>query len=243
MKAIWILTKRELSSFFDSLIAYILIILFLGLTGYFTWFFPKTNIFFINQASLQVFFSIASLTVFIFSLLITMRSLAEEKKSGTIELLSTKPITDWQIVMGKFLSSIILIAIALLCSIPYYFSVSILGSIDNGSVIGGYLGLLLMSASFISLGIFSSSLTNNQIVAFLISFFCFGIIFYWLFGWLSLVSTGFWGSFFNYMDINTHFESISRGVIDSRDIIYFLSIIIVSLFSAQTMLSMRNWHN
>ncbi|HLF35063.1 MAG TPA: ABC transporter permease subunit [Cyclobacteriaceae bacterium] len=242
MDKIWILSKKELASYFDSLIAYVMIILFLGLSGFFTWLFGNT-IFLIGQADLQVFFGISYWTLFFFIPAITMRSLAEETKSGTIELLSTKAVSDWQIVLGKFLAALMLVAIALACTLPYYITVSSMGPIDHGATIGGFTGLLLFSAMYISIGIFSSSLTNNQIVSFLMALFI-GIFFHILFDLISSNMTGFLGDTFNFMSARTHFESISRGVIDSRDIIYFLSVIFVGLLLSESMLSKRNWsHN
>ncbi len=239
MNKIWVLTKKELASYFDSLIAYVMIILFLGLSGFFTWLFGN-NIFLIGQADLSVFFSISYWTLFFFIPAITMRSLAEETRAGTIELLSTKAVSDWQIVMGKFLACFLLVAIALACTLPYYFTVASLGHIDHGATIGGYLGLLLFSAMYISIGIFASSITNNQIVAFLLALFI-GIFFHILFDVIASQLTGVVGDIFNYLSARTHFESISRGVVDSRDIIYFFSIILVGLLLSETMLSKRNW--
>ena len=183
MKKIRVITRRELASYFDSLVAYVMIILFLGMSGFFTWLFGNT-IFLINQASLQVFFAISYWTLFFFIPAITMRSLAEETKSGTIELLSTKAVNDWEIILGKFSSALILIIIALFCTIPYYISVSMLGDVDHGATWGGYLGLILISAMYISIGIFASSITSNQIVAFLVALFI-GLFFHiLLFHWL-----------------------------------------------------------
>ncbi|MGK7394531.1 MAG: ABC transporter permease subunit [Candidatus Cyclobacteriaceae bacterium M3_2C_046] len=241
MKSIWIITRRELASFFDSLIAYVMIILFLGLSGFFTWLFGS-NVFLIGQADLQVFFSISYWTLFFFIPAITMRTLAEENRSGTIELLSTKAISDWQIVAGKFLSSLLLVGVALLCTIPYYITVSQLGQVDHGGVVGGYFGLLFLSAAYISIGLFSSSITNNQIVAFLLALFI-GIFFHVLFDVMSTSFTGTMAEVFHYLSARTHFESLSRGVVDSRDLIYFLSIIFVGLLLSQTMLSKRNWQH
>ena len=241
MKSIWVITKRELSSFFDSLIAYVMIVIFLGLSGFFTWI-TSSNIFFIGQADLQVFFGISYWTLFFFIPAITMRTLAEETKSGTIELLSTKAVTDWQIVMGKFLSCLILVGIAVLCTIPYYITVAKLGNIDHGGVIGGYFGLLLLSGMYISIGIFSSSITNNQIVAFLTALFI-GIFFHILFQLMASGSTGIIAETLDYLSARTHFESISRGVFDSRDIIYFGTMILLGLYLSQAMLSKRNWHD
>ena len=142
MKKIWIIAKRELGSYFDSLIAYLMIIIFLGLSGFFTWLFGN-NIFLMNQASLSVFFGIAYWTLFFFIPAITMRSIAEENRSGTIELLSTKAVSDAEIIAGKFLGSYLLVVIAISFTLPYYITVANLGNIDHGAVIGGYLGLLL----------------------------------------------------------------------------------------------------
>lgn len=241
MRSIWVITKRELTSFFDSLIAYVMIIIFLGLSGFFTWLFGS-NVFLIGQADLQVFFGISYWTLFLFIPAITMRSLAEENRSGTIELLSTKAVSDWQIVFGKFLANLLLLAIALACTIPYYITVSRLGDVDHGAIIGGYFGLLLLSAMYISIGIFSSSLTNNQIVAFLVAL-CISIFFHILFQLMASGSTGMVGSILDYLSARTHFESLSRGVIDTRDLIYFGSFILGGLVLSQTMLSKRNWHN
>jgi ABC-2 type transport system permease protein len=239
MKKIWILTKKELASYFDSLIAYVMIILFLGLSGFFTWLFGNT-VFLIGQADLQVFFGISYWTLFFFIPAITMRSLAEETRAGTIELLSTKAVSDWQIILGKFLACFLLVAIALACTIPYYLTVASLGHIDHGATIGGYMGLLLFSAMYISIGIFSSSLTNNQIVSFLLALFV-GIFFHILFDIISTNLTGLMGDVFNYLSTRTHFESVSRGVIDTRDIIYFFSVILIGLILSESQLSKRNW--
>jgi len=241
MQKIWILAKKELASYFDSLIAYIMIILFLGLSGFFTWLFGS-SIFLIDQASLQVFFGISYWTLFFFIPAITMRTLAEENRSGTIELLSTKAVSDWEIIMGKFLSNFLLVAIALACTLPYYVTVAILGNIDHGATIGGYFGLLLMSAMYISIGIFASSLTNNQIVAFLVALLI-GLFFHILFDIMAGSFTGTVGGIFDYLSARTHYESLSRGVLDSRDLIYYFSIIFLGLVLSETILSKRNWQH
>lgn len=241
MKLIWIIAKRELSSYFDSIIAYLMIIIFLGLSGYFTWL-SDSNVFFFGQADLQVFFGISYWTLFFFIPAITMRSLAEERRSGTIELLSTKAVTDWQIVSGKFLATLLLITIALASTLPYYFSINLLGDVDHGAMVGGYFGLLMLSAMYISIGIFASSLSENQIVAFLLALVI-GFFFHILFQLMSAGSSGYMGSILNYLSARTHYESLARGVIDSRDIIYFASVILLGLVFSQAMISKRNWHN
>lgn len=241
MREIWIITKKELGTFFDSLMAYMLLVLFLGLSGFFTWLFGQ-DIFFTGQASLQVFFGVAYWTLFFFIPSITMRMLAEENRAGTLEMLITKAVNDWQIVVGKFLACWILVLIALALTLPYYYTVAHLGPVDHGAVIGGYIGLILISGAYISIGIFTSSLTENQIVAILLALFI-ALFFQILFDLLSTSFPGFIGSIFYYLSFNTHFGSISRGVIDSKDIIYFLSITILGLVLAQMIISKRNWTN
>ncbi|OFX28494.1 MAG: ABC transporter permease [Bacteroidetes bacterium GWA2_31_9] len=238
MKKIWVIAKKELKSFFDSLMAYIMIIVFLGFSGFFTWLYGG-DVFFVNQATLQSFFGIAYWTLFFFIPALTMKLIAEEKKTGTIELLLTKPITDWHVVTGKFFATLLLIAITLALTIPYYITISKIGPVDHGAVLSGYLGLLLMSAAYISIGIFASSITNNQIISFLLALLI-GLFFHIIFGVLSENFTGFLGEIFNYLSLSSHFESISRGVIDSKDIIYFLSIIFLGLFLSEANLSKRN---
>ena len=238
MKKIWIITLKELRSFFDSLTAYILIVVFLGLSGFFTWLFGS-DIFFVGQASLQSFFSVAYWTLFFFTPALTMRMLAEENKTGTIELLLTKAVTDWDVILGKFLACLMLIGIALLLTLPYYISVWALGPIDHGAVWCGYLGLVLMSMAYISIGLFASSITNNQIVSFLLSLFI-GVFFLIIFNVLSSDFTGLIGEILSYLSLSTHFDSISRGVIDSKDVIFFLSITVFGLILAESSLSKRN---
>jgi len=238
MKKTWIIAERELRQFFDSLIAYILIVVFLGLSGFFTWLYGS-DIFFIGQATLQPFFSVAYFTLFFFIPALTMRMIAEENKSGTIELLITKPVTDWEIILGKFLSCLLLIVIALALTLPYYITVASIGKIDHGAVWCGYLGLILTSMTYISIGLFASSLTGNQIVAFLLSLLI-GVFFLIIFNVLASDSSGLIGQILDYLNLQTHFESISRGVVDSKDVIYFLSISAFGLILAEIMLSKRN---
>lgn len=237
MKKIWIITRFEIRSFFDSLMAYIMLIAFLGFSGFFTWLYGA-DIFFVGQASLQSFFGIAYWTLFFFIPALTMRSLAEEIKTGTIEMILTKPVSRWQVIVGKYLATLLLIGIALALTLPYYISVARIGDIDHGAVITGYLGLLLMSSAYISIGIFASSVSNNQIVAFLLALFI-GIFFHIIFSVLSESFTGFLAEIFDYLNLSTHFESISRGVIDTKDLLYFISISFLGLVSAEIALEKR----
>jgi ABC-2 type transport system permease protein len=237
MRTIWIIAKKELKSFFDSLIAYILLVLFLGFCGFFTWIYGS-DVFFVGQATMRPFFSIAYWTLFIFIPAITMRMIAEEKKTGTIELLLTKPITDRQLVLGKFLAALLLICISLAFTLPYSLSISLLGNLDSGELIMGYLGLILMSGVYIAIGLFASSLTNNQIVAFLTALFiC--LFFHIIFEVLASAFHGWIGEFFNMLSLSSHFESLQRGVLDSKDLIYFLSLIFLGLFLTEANLSKR----
>jgi len=238
MKEIWILAKKELSSFFDSLTAYFLLIIFIGLSGFFTWIFGS-DVFLIGQANLQPFFAVAYWTIFFFIPALTMRMIAEEKRTGTIELLQTKSITDWQIVLGKSLGCLMLIAIALLFTLPFYITISKLGNVDHGAIMCGYLGLLLMSSALIGIGIFASSISNNQIVSFLVSLLI-GVFFLIISDVLSGSFSGTMASIFHYLSLSTHYDSISRGVIDSKDLIYFISIAILGMSLAQATLSKRN---
>jgi len=238
MNTIWIITKRELNSFFDSLIAFIMIVLFLGFSGFFTWI-SGSDIFMVGQATLRSFFSIAYWTLFFFIPALTMRLIAEEKKTGTIEMLLTKAVTDRQVILGKYLATIILITIALAFTVPYVITVSKIGNLDAGGTICGYLALILMSAAYTSIGLFTSSITSNQIVAFLAALFI-GLFFHILFQIIAAGMKGFIGQLINSLSVTEHFESLSRGVVDSRDLIYFGSIIFLGLFLTEVSLSKRN---
>jgi ABC-2 type transport system permease protein len=242
MQPVWIIAKKELNSFFDSLIAYVILVAFLGLSGLFTWdpleLIGQGDIFFRKQADLQVFFSIAYWTLFFFVPALTMRQIAEEKKTGTIELLLTKDISNWQLVLGKFLACFLMVCIALLFTLPYYITVAQLGNIDHGATLCGYLGLLLMSASYISIGLFASSITSNQIVAFLLAILI-GLFFHLLFELMASNMQGGISTFFQSLSLRYHFDSIQRGVIDSKDLVYFLSIILLGLGLSESIIAKR----
>jgi ABC-2 type transport system permease protein len=187
---------------------------------------------------MQPFFGVAFWTLFFFIPALTMRLLAEEKKTGTLELLLTKAVTDRQVVVGKFLSTLLLIAIALAFTFPYVITLANIGNIDSGQIISGYFGLLLMSAAYISIGLYTSSITSNQIVAFLLALFI-GLFFHLLFEVLAGSTSGLTARLFNTLSLSAHFESISRGVLDTRDLIYFLSIVFVGLFLSELSLTKR----
>lgn len=238
MHAIWVIAKRELDSFFDSLTAYIMLVLFLGFSGFFTWLLGA-DIFLVGQASLESFFNVAYWTLFFFIPALTMRLLAEEKKTGTLELLLTKAVSDRQVVLGKFLSALVLVMIALAFTSPYVITISALGNIDLGQILCGYFGMLLMSAMYISIGLYTSSITSNQVVAFLAALFI-GLFFHVIFGIMAQQFTGGLGLTFEALSLTSHVESMSRGVLDTRDLLYFLSITFIGILLAEFSLVKRN---
>ena len=237
---------KEINTFFASLIGYVVIGTFLVIMGLLMWVFPEFSIPDGNYASLDTLFGIAPMVFMFLIPAVTMRSLAEEKQTGTIELLVTRPVADWQIVGGKFMAAFVLVVIVLLPTWLYYFSVWQLGApqgnIDFGGTLGSFIGLLFLAGAFVSIGIFASSLTNNQIVAFVLAtFLCFFV--YLAFDYLSRLPVFFGKTddIIQSLGIDYHYNSISRGSLDTRDIIYFLSVI--ALFFAATLLSLgkRKW--
>ncbi|HMJ69957.1 MAG TPA: ABC transporter permease subunit [Cyclobacteriaceae bacterium] len=239
MSAVLVIAKRELNSFFDSLMAYILLALFLGFTGLFTWLLGGSDVFYIGQATLAQFFSYANLSFFVFIPALTMQLLAEERKIGTLELLLTKSVTDRQVVYGKFLAAVSMLAIALLFTLPFVVTIFSIGDADVGQIVSGYFGLLLTGAAFVSIGLYASSLTSNQIVSFLVALII-SVFFQFIFNILASSIPGVVGEVLSDLSITTHFESISRGVLDTRDLIYFISVIFLGLFLSELSLTKRN---
>ena len=240
------LFKKEISNFLSSLIGIMVIVVFLLITGLFLWVFKSDfNLLSYGYANLDGLFILAP-CVFLFLVpAVTMRSFAEENRTGTIEMLLTKPLSDWQIIMAKFLASVALVLLALIPTGVYYFSVYRLGfpmgNLDSGSILGSYIGLFLLSASFISIGIFCSSVTNNQILAFILSVFLCGFIYI---GFEFIYSLSLFGPidlFIQRLGIASHYSSISRGVVDTRDILYFLSVMALFLSSTKLVLASRKW--
>lgn len=240
------LLKKEINSFFSSLIGYIVIIVFLLVTSMFLWMFPgEFNILDNGYASIDPLFILAP-WVFLFLVpAVTMRLFADEKKSGTIELLFTKPFTDLQIILSKYLSGLVLVLFSLVPTLIYFVSVYLLGSetgnIDVGGTWGSYIGLFFLAAIYVAIGLFASSLTENQIIAFLL-----GVIlsFFFYIGFESISTLSFLESISETIlniGINEHYKSMSRGVIDIRDMIYFLSIITLFVFGTRTVLESRKW--
>jgi ABC-2 type transport system permease protein len=230
--------KKEFNSFFASPIAYLVIGVFLLINGLFLWVFKDDfNILNAGFADLNPFFFLAP-WVFLFLIpAITMKSFAEEYSTGTIELLKTKPISNWQIVFGKFLASLFLIMLAIVPTFTYIYSVyqlgSPIGNIDFGSTIGSYIGLLFLAATYTAIGLFSSTISKNQIVAFILGVFLTFILFY---GFDVIANSLDNNLTIRKIGINEHFKSISRGIIDTRDLTYFVSITIFFLFMTKTRL-------
>jgi ABC-2 type transport system permease protein len=237
---------KEIKSFLSSLIGYIAIAVFLILTGLFLWVFPGDfNILDGAYAEMASLFMIAP-WVFMFLIpAITMRSFAEEKRTGTIELLYTRPISDLQIVLAKLIAGMVLVVMALLPTLIYVYSVYELGSptgnLDMGGTWGSYIGLLFLAGAFVAIGIFASSLTENQVIAFIVAVF---LCFFVFIGFESISSFSLMGpldSVFIKLGIFEHYNSMSRGVIDSRDVLYFLALITIFVLMTKTVLQSRKW--
>lgn len=227
--------KRELRSYFNSPVAYVVIVVFLAILG---WFFTS-NLFLMNVASLRVVFELVPLIYLFFVPAITMRLLAEEKKAGTLELLTTKPVRDIEIVIGKFLAAWTLLAATLAPTLLYLITIMSLGKVDIGPVITGYIGLLLMGGVYISIGLLASSLTENQIIAFITSFLLVFILF--ILDKILIYVPDTFASTLEFLSMDYHFSNIVRGVIDSRNLIYFGSLLGFSLFLATVSLERRKW--
>jgi gliding motility-associated transport system permease protein len=240
------LLKKEISGFLSSLIGYITIVVFLLVNGLFLWVFPSEfNIVDYGYAGIDGLFMLAPF-VFLFLIpAITMRSFADEKKSGTIELLATQPLSDMQIIWAKYLSGLALVVFSLIPTLVYFGSVYLLalpvGNIDIGGIWGSYIGLLFLGASFVAIGIFSSSLTDNQIVSFLLAVFISAFVYL---GFEFIYSFDLFGSFdlfIKSLGISSHYASISRGVVDTRDLLYFLSLIALFLLFTKLSVQSRKW--
>jgi len=235
MSQVFVLARRELRSYFGSPVAYIIMTLFLLLSA---WFF-SSGLFLANSADLRGLFSGMRLILLFFVPAISMRLLAEEKRSGTIELLGTMPLREWQLVLGKFLPSFVLIGVSILLTSVHYFTLTAIGNPDFGVSLGGYLGMLLISAAYLSIGLFTSSLTKNQIVAFITSFVVIFLLF--LLDKIVMLLPGFIATPLEFISTDYHFNSIARGVIDTRNIIYYLSLTFFFLFLTVRSLESRKY--
>lgn len=237
--------KKEIRSFLSSLIAYVVMLVFLLAIGLFTWVLPDYNIFDYGYANLDTLFTMAPwMFIFLISA-ITMRSLSEEKKNGTIEIITTKPISDLQIILGKYFAGLTLVVFTLLPTLIYYITIYQLGApkgnLDSGAIWGSYLGLVFLSSCFVAVGMFASAVSDNQIVSFVVSMFlCF--LFYNLFELIAdFKLLGTYDSVVAALGINDHYQSISRGVIDSRDLFYFIGFDVVFIAATKTIFGSRKW--
>jgi ABC-2 type transport system permease protein len=227
--------QKELRSYFNSPVAYIVIVVFLVILG---WFFVS-GIFLANVSSLRTVFETTPFLLLFFAPAITMRLISEEKKSGTLELLLTKPVKEYEIIVGKFLAAWVLYFFTLLPTLSFYVTMSILGTLDLGPVIGGYFGLLLVGAVFLAVGVFGSSITENQVVGFIVSFLIVFILF--ILDKILLYVPASLASILEYLSIDYHFSNIARGIIDSRDVLYYLSAIVFTLLLGTVSLQKRRW--
>jgi ABC-2 type transport system permease protein len=241
MKHIWVIAKRELGSYFTSPVAYIFLVIFLLLTGFFT--FTAGQFFERGEASLGAFFGWHPWLYLVLVPAVGMRLWAEERRSGTLELLMTMPITPWQAIAGKFLASWMFLALALLLTFPVVITANVLGDPDNGMIVAGYLGSLLLAGAYLAITCMTSAMTRNQVVAFILS----------VVACLFLILAGFnpvtdlltrWASpdFIDVVasfSVVTHFDGFQKGVIDTRDLFFFLSVIGFSLFATSVILRNR----
>lgn len=237
---------KEVNTFFSSLIGYIAIGVFLIVLGLVLFVFPDTSILDYRFATLDQLFDIAPMIFMFLIPAITMRLLAEENQNGTIELLVTKPVSELSIVMGKYLAAMLVVLFAILPTLLYYYTIYQLGSpkgnLDAGAIAGSYIGLFLLAGTFVSIGIFASSISQNQIVAFVLATFLCFLFYYGFFFFSKLpVFVGKIDDVIQMIGIDYHYASISRGVLDSRDLIYFFSIIGFFIMSTLLSLESRKW--
>lgn len=237
--------SKEFNSFLNSLIAYIVVGVFLTGMGLLMWVFPDTSVLAYGYADLATLFMLGPYVFMFLIPAITMKSFAEERRAGTMELLLTRPLTDWDIILGKFLACFLLVLVALLPTLIYYFSVYGLGdpvgNIDSAGVMGSYIGFALLGGVFCTVGILASAITPNQIVAFITAaFLCFLLYS----GFDRIAAINLWSEnslMIKQLGILYHYESIGKGLVDSRDLIYFFSVGFLMLATTKIALSSRSW--
>ncbi|WP_162426558.1 gliding motility-associated ABC transporter permease subunit GldF [Pontibacter pudoricolor] len=237
--------KKEFNGFLNSLIAYMVIAVFLVATGMFMWVFPESSVLTYGFADMQTLFSMAPWLFLFLIPAITMRTFAEEKREGTIELLLTKPITDLQLILGKYFAALLLALFALVPTLLYYYTVYELGNpqgnVDSAAVVGSYLGLIFLAGVFCAIGVFASSISSNQIISFIVALFMCYIIYT---GFDLLASTPALANYsygISQLGISYHYDAISKGLVDSRDVLYFLTVIAIMILSTKLVLSSRKW--
>lgn len=238
--------KKEIAGFFSSLIGYVVLAVFLLGIGLFTWILPEYSLLEYGYANLDTLFSMGPF-VFLFLLpALTMRMLAEERKNNTIELLYTKPITEMQVVLGKYFAGLVILLMALLPTLIYLWTIGYLSeprwNLDMGSILGSYFGLFLLGAAFTAIGIFCSSLVENQVVSFLLSLLLCALL-YVVPSSLALLFDGknTWMELVQQLGMDEHYNSMSRGVLDTRDLLYFLGLILLFLNGTKVVLESRKW--
>jgi ABC-2 type transport system permease protein len=230
-----VISRREIRTYFNSAVAYIVVPVFIVITGYLFF----TQLFLEKQADMRGFFNIMPLLFMFMIPAITMRLLADEKSTGTLELLITLPVRDWEVVVGKFLAAMALLCTAIGLTLVFAITVKSLGPLDRGPTIGGYVGLVLMGGAYVAIGVMASSLTRNSIVSFILAFaISFAL---YLLGKLTQFLPEALQRLVAYLSIDGHFENIGRGVIDTRDVIYYLSVMAVCLLVATLSLESRRW--
>jgi len=226
MHNVMTITRRELKAYFNSPIAYIVVSAFLLIAGYLYF----STVFLADSSSMRSFFSVAPILFVVFAPAITMRLISEELRSGTLELLTTMPINDSEVILGKFFAALAVIGSALAMTLFYAFTIAAIGDLDWGPVVGGYIGLVLCAAALVAVGVMTSSWSRNQIVAFIFALFiCLAL---WLFDKVTFFVPAAISGLLEYLSIDYHFQNIARGVIDSRDVLYYLSVTAVALFAA-----------
>jgi ABC-2 type transport system permease protein len=238
---------KELHAFLSSLLGYIAIIVFLVVCGFFLWIAPDNNMLDYGFANMDKFFILAPWVLLFLIPAITMRSFSDEFKSGTIEVISTLPITEMQLIGGKFFASFVLVICSIIPTLIYIVTISSLSIIENnldtGGIIGSYIGLVFLAGAFTAVGLFCSSFTNNQVIAFLVAVFLNFILFsgFETISRISVFSNGI-DFIISQLGMQFHYDSISRGVLDTRDLIYFSSIILLFLLATKIMLDKRKWN-
>lgn len=242
----WALIKKEINTFLSSLIGYVVITVFLLLTGLFMWGFDGSlNVLDQGYANLDTLFYVAPWVFMFLVPAVTMRSFSEEKRTGTVELLFTRPLTDLQIIGAKYLGAIFLVLLALLPTLVYVYSIYVLGNpmgnLDIGGTIGSYLGLFFLASGFAAIGIFASAVSENQVVAFILALF---LSFFFYNGLVQIASFDLFGQldrFMQSLSISEHYDSMSRGVIDTRDVVYFVCLSGLFIVFTKTVLQSRKW--
>lgn len=237
MRNVVVIARKELASYFNSPMAYIVIVAFLLVAGWMLF----SPLFLIGRADMRQFFAPSpfspSMLLIILVPAVTMRLIAEERKAKTIELLTTTPVTDWQVVAGKFLGAFGLVSAALAATLVYAVSIWALGPLDWGPVVAGYIGMLLFAAALIAVGLFASTLTDNQIVAFIVGFLVCGALYFVY--WLQMLMPNV-APVVEFLSVSYHLDNIARGVVDSRDVLYYLSLAGGGLFLATLSLSRQH---